>query len=443
MFVKTKLFNVLIAGVLAGGLVACSDDDDDDPVVAPETNDQLSLAGTIGQESNYSVLESLLVKAELVSVLEDGEYTIFAPTDAAFNAVPQDVLATLDQDKDLLRKVLLYHVVPGRLDAAQVLASESLKSQLGDELMVKSENGSNFINDAKITATNKLASNGIVHQIDAVLVPASIDLGPKSIVDIALADSQFSTLVELLTKADLVAALQGDAKLTVFAPTNAAFAALTDEQREAVNSNPDLRKAILTYHVVEGTFSGADVSSEKELATLNGAYLFAEVKDDGLMVQGAKVTAGDVAASNGVIHVINKVMLPPTMNLVEVAEEAGSFTQLIEAAVTAGLAPTLTGTEPYTVFAPTDAAFEEIKATVATLTPKQLENILLYHVVPGRVLASEVLASESLTAAQGDSLAIDQEKTKVNGAAIINTNIQASNGVIHVIDKVLLPPAGN
>jgi uncharacterized surface protein with fasciclin (FAS1) repeats len=272
---------------------------------------------------------------------------------------------------------------------------------------------------------------------------------------VASANPQFSTLVAALTKAELVPTLQGTGPFTVFAPNNDAFT------KAGITSLSSLTKdaltPILTSHVISGSVKAADVKSGavKTVNTNNDIYLSKNA--DGVFINGnIKVIATDVAASNGVIHVIDNVIVPPTKSLVEIAQADTNFTELVSLVLAAdpAVASALSSaTSGLTVFAPTNAAFRELykttpKATLlAPANQALLTNVLLYHVVPGRVFSTDLpnVTGPVLTANTSGTLTFDlaggaKVVGKTSGASTITTaNILATNGVIHVINKVLMP----
>lgn len=272
----------------------------------------------------------------------------------------------------------------------------------------------------------------------------------KSIVQTAVGNKDFSTLVAALKAADLVSALDGKGPFTVFAPTNEAFAKIDPKALEALLKDKAALQNILKYHVVSGEVYAKDINKTAGAVTpaiaLNGQQIEITTTS-GVMVDNAKVTATDIACSNGVIHVIDTVIMPATSDLVKTAVDAGQFKTLAAALEAAGLVSTLQGEGPFTVFAPTDAAFAKLPAgTVESLLKpenrEKLKSILLYHVVPGRVYAADALAAKSAKTAQGSpvEIAIKNGKAMVNNAGLVKTDLDASNGVIHVIDTVIMPP---
>lgn len=269
----------------------------------------------------------------------------------------------------------------------------------------------------------------------------------NDIVQTALAAGNFKTLTTALGKAGLVAALQTEGPFTVFAPTDAAFAKLPEGTVETLlkPENRSVLTEILTYHVIKGTYKADRVSRMSGATSLNGQRLPFESRS-GVQVGRASVIQADIHTANGVIHVIDEVLLPADQNLVQVAAQAGDFQTLIAAAKAARLDHLLADQGPFTVFAPTDEAFAKLpKGTVQNLLKpenrEQLAEILKYHVVKGRVFADEAVGAGKAHAVNGDDLQFRLRKGRlnVNEATIVATDVQAQNGVIHVIDQVLLP----
>jgi transforming growth factor-beta-induced protein len=285
----------------------------------------------------------------------------------------------------------------------------------------------------------------------------------KDIVDIAVEDGRFTTLVAAVQAAGLVDTLKGEGPFTVFAPTDEAFAKLPAGTVEALLTDIPTLTDILLYHVVSGKVMASDVVNLTSADTVLGQPVSIKVEGDKVMINDAQVIITDIEASNGVIHVIDSVLLPPEeapaalpvtggelklqadKDIVDIAVEDGRFTTLVTAVQAAGLVDTLKGEGPFTVFAPTDDAFAKLPAgTVEALLNDvpALTDILLYHVVSGKVMASDVvnLTSADTVLGQPVSITVDGDKVMINDAQVIITDIEASNGVIHVIDSVLLPP---
>lgn len=275
---------------------------------------------------------------------------------------------------------------------------------------------------------------------------------PKNIVEVASGDARFSILVEAIGKAGLASALSADGPFTVFAPTNDAFNALFDQL--GVDGIGDLDamtlRPILLNHVLSGNVKSSGIQTgyvatlNKTAPGSNAVKLFINKGTD-VKIDGSKVIVTDVNASNGVIHAIDKVILPA--NVVTHAINNPNFSILVEAVVKAGLVEALSAEGPFTVFAPTNAAFTELFETlgvsgIADLTSEQLTPILLYHVVSGNVVASQVSDGSVPTLKEGSNLNIvvgDTGVTLNTDVKVIATDVQGTNGVIHAIDAVLLP----
>lgn len=272
----------------------------------------------------------------------------------------------------------------------------------------------------------------------------------------------FTALVAAATKAGLVPTLgDASASLTVFAPTDAAFNTLATQLGFAnatalVDALPAPALAnILSYHVLGTRRTAAELASGSStqatvysfegapatlsLDTSNGVTITDAV------LTTARVTSADVAASNGIVHAIDKVLVPPgVLDIVQMARANPAFSTLVGAVVQANLQATLGGAGPLTVFAPTNDAFAAIASTVAGLTTPQLTTVLTYHVLSGQVLAADIPFGTPITTVSGQDITINASPlaitdTTATPAPIVATNVRASNGVIHVIGKVLIP----
>ena len=310
--------------------------------------------------------------------------------------------------------------------------------------------GSLLVSSA-VEAGSKCKSSSVVHRGAArshVLTSAVAKPQQKDIVDTAVSAGSFKTLVAAVKAAGLVETLKGDGPFTVFAPTDEAFAKLPAGTVESLlkPENKAKLQAILTYHVVSGKVLAADVVKLKGAVTVQGQQIDIAVADGTVTVDSAKVLKTDIGCSNGVIHVIDSVILPADSDIVDTAVAAGSFKTLAAALTAAELVETLKGEGPFTVFAPTDEAFAKLPAgTVESLLKpenrEKLVAILTYHVVPGKVLASDVVKLKSAKTVNGKAVVIKVKDSGVtiDSAKVVATDIETSNGVIHVIDSVILP----
>ena len=297
---------------------------------------------------------------------------------------------------------------------------------------------------------NAAAQHPVCPSQQAAMVSTSaVPVQAKDIVDTAVSAGNFNTLVAAVKAAGLVETLKGAGPFTVFAPSDEAFSKLPAGTVETLLKPENLKQlqSILTYHVVSGKVQAADVVKLDTAKTVQGQNVAIKVVDGNVMINGAKVIATDIQCANGVIHVIDSVIMPSTKkDIVDTAVGAGSFTTLVAAVKAAGLVDTLKGEGPFTVFAPTDEAFGKIPAeTIQSLlkpeNKEKLASILTYHVVSGRVLASDVVEMTTASTVNGQKATIKvvDGKVMIDGAQVVKTDIECENGIIHVIDSVIMP----
>ncbi len=460
----------LVMALLPGAALAQSD--------APSSD----IVDTAVAAGDFNTLVAAVDAAGLVETLKgEGPFTVFAPTDAAFAPLVEDgtVDALLTDPEGQLKDILLYHVISGKVMAADLSDGLEATTVQGSPVTFTIGDGVAMVNGANIVMTDIETSNGVIHIIDSVILPpveeamveeaapAEEAMMSSDIVDTAVAAGDFNTLVAAVDAAGLVETLKGEGPFTVFAPTDAAFAPLVEDGTvDALLTDPEGQlKDILLYHVISGKVMAADLSDGLEATTVQGSPVTFTIGDGVAMVNDANIVMTDIETSNGVIHVIDSVIVPPaeeamveaaapaeeamtSSDIVDTAVAAGDFNTLVAAVQAAGLVETLKGEGPFTVFAPTDAAFAPLveDGTVdALLTDPegQLKDILLYHVISGKVMAADLSDGLEATTVQGSpvTFTLGDGVAMVNGANIVMTDIETSNGVIHVIDSVIVPPA--
>ena len=281
----------------------------------------------------------------------------------------------------------------------------------------------------------------------------------SDVVQLAQSNADLSILVEAISAAGLVDTLKGAGPFTVFAPTNAAFAALLSElgvTKAQLLANKPLLTAVLTYHVIAAKVEKAQIPLGKAVKTVQGSVLKVEANNNVLTItdgrnRTSRIIATDLQARNGVVHVIDRVLLPPNKTIVETAQSLSQFSILVEAVVAADLQSTLSGSGPFTVFAPTNDAFVALLGELGLTKDQLLANkallvkVLTYHVLPGLKLKAELPLNTPIATVEGETLQIssslvitDQRSRMTN---IIQTDVLTSNGVIHAVDRVLLPGA--
>jgi transforming growth factor-beta-induced protein len=449
---KTTLLKSALATfaiVATVSFTSCSkDDDNENPMPAAKNIIQVAQS-----DNQFSILVAAIEKAGLASTLESsGPFTVFAPTNDAFNALFSQlgVSSLSDISAETLKPILLNHVLSGSVKSAAIttgyFATANSNGPNMEAVNVYVEKNSGVtIDGSKVTTADIMASNGIIHVIDKVILPSSV-------VSHAINNPNFSILVQAVVKAGLADILSGTGPFTVFAPTNDAFNNLFSQLGISGISDlsAEVLKPILLNHVLSGAVKSSAISTGY-FATANTYGPNATVvkvyvqKSSGVTVDGSNVIAADVIGSNGVIHVIDKVILPASV--VSHAINNPNFSTLVKAVVKAGLVEALSGTGPFTVFAPTNDAFNALFSELSItglddLTTEQLTPILLYHVVPGNVTASQVATGSVPTLKDGSNISIvaDGSGVKLNNSSnVIATDVQGTNGVIHAIDTVLLP----
>ncbi len=471
---KNNYLYLFLAGLLTLTGLSCSDDDSPMPDPEPAAN----IVETAQATASLSNLVAALTTADqsaandLIGTLSgNGPFTVFAPTNAAFEAL----LAQLDgydslddfdteEERALLASILTYHVVAGAaVYSTDLTEGQQVTTVQGETLTVSLEGGVS-ITDATGTPANVgpadiETSNGVVHIIDKVLVPQSVldalsSGDPQSIADLAVATADLSNLVAALSEAGLVSALQGAGPFTVFAPTNAAFETfLSDNGFASVAEVPaELLTQVLLNHVVSGKFLSTDLTTDyvSSLSTAGpeGGNLSLFINTaSGVTVNGvSNVVTPDIEAANGVIHIVDAVIGLPT--IVDHAVANPAFTSLVGALTDGGnttFTNLLSGDGPFTVFAPVNDAF----SAFTNPNGNALNNILANHVISGAAAFSGLLSNSYAntlgTNVDGDALSMyintDLGIVTLNGTSnVIVPDVVAVNGVIHAVDAVIDVP---
>ena len=456
---RTKTWIALVVCALALPL-AFGCDDGDDPIdsgMAEDTGTGGDDGGTMGNtiadiatsDENFSMLVAAADQAGLVAVLEaPGPYTVFAPTNAAFEASGITMAMIEGMSNEQLTAILTYHVISGAaVDSSSITAGPAASAAGGVSLILGTEggvtiNGGNAVTGgANVVTADIEASNGIIHVIDRVLLPPDIPM--------LATYAGLTTLVSAVADADLVETLQGEGPFTVFAPTNEAFEALSEVP------TGDALAQVLLYHVISGAAvpSGEVPDFANSAATNaygNGLTLIFDTSD-GVTINGfVNVSVANVVATNGIVHVVDAVLIP--LNVPDAAGAAG-LSELVTAVGAAAplsdgttVAEALSANEPYTVFAPTNEAFGRAPGD---LSADALRDVLLTHVVnAGAPVLSDGIppTADSLngtltfdTAATPPTVSGPSGATGAGAADILITDINVTNGVVHVISEVLLP----
>jgi uncharacterized surface protein with fasciclin (FAS1) repeats len=319
---------------LALGVAACSSAASATPAPAspaaatpPASSSAQAMGDIVATAKAAGSFETLLEAATAAGLVETlqgpGPFTVLAPTDDAFAALPAGTLDKLLADPEALKQVLLYHVIPGKVTSDQVVTLTAADTVEGSPIAIAVRDGKVYLNDsAQVTTADVEASNGVIHVVDQVLMPPATGASPEpsssaaamdDIVATAKAAGTFSTLLKAATAAGLVETLQGPGPFTVFAPTDEAFAALPAGTLDELLADPEALKQVLLYHVVSGEVTADQVVGLTSADSVEGSPIAIAVKDGKVYLNdAAEVVATDIKASNGVIHVIDNVILPPS-----------------------------------------------------------------------------------------------------------------------------------
>ena len=413
---------------------------------------------------NFKTLLKILSELEvpsvksmtLVDILKmQREVTIFAPTDKAFDKLPEGTLESLTKEQKLA--IVSRHFVPGVIILeADVTSDVSLVKTFGGEsieVVLDDDPPPDVVvfyggNQIDVVTTDVMASNGVIHVIDDVILPGDV-------IEVAIAAGNFKTLVQIITDLGLVDRFKGQKAQTIFAPSDAAFAKLPEGTLESLTNEQKLE--IVARHVLPAvTVLEADIEIGP-LKTLGGEVIDIVIEDstgqDVIQIEYegslSSVVTADVMASNGVIHVLDNVILPPARplgNVVDVAVAAGNFRTLVGLLFSLNLVDILKIQKAQTIFAPSDEAFAKLpRGLLETLTPRQKMKIVARHIVPGLTLPRskldngpvKTLGDEYISISTLRKVQISYEGNFIN---VVTPDVMASNGVIHVVDKVILPP---
>jgi uncharacterized surface protein with fasciclin (FAS1) repeats len=302
---KGKIIAILISmSMLLGLFSGCVEEEEKEP--EPEEN---NIVETAIANDDFNTLVDAVVAAGLDSTLSDEskKFTVFAPTDAAFAELDQNYLNNLiNNDIATLTDILTYHVVSGEVMSTDLSDGMTAQTVNGKYITITIEDGNVMIDDAMVTTADIECSNGVIHVINAVITPKD------NIVETAIANTDFNTLVSAVVAAELDSTLGDESEqFTVFAPTDAAFAALDQEYLTNLveNDTVNLTK-ILTYHVVSGKVMSTDLSDDMVVETLEGTDITITIDNSTVYINDAMVTTADIECSNGVIHIIDKVLVP-------------------------------------------------------------------------------------------------------------------------------------
>jgi transforming growth factor-beta-induced protein len=412
----------------------------------------------------FSTLVAALSKPELSDLLAaandpTSDLTVFAPTNDAFDAT----LAALGKESiddipvELLREIVTYHILGTAVFSNQLTDGAEVATLLPDETVTVDLTDGVKINGASVIEADIQAVNGVIHAVNGVLLPSYVEFSLGTVAEVVLFENDVTVLAAALRQADLLETVATADDITVFAPDNAAFVAAGITSLDGLTAE-DLAP-ILTYHVLGARVLSTQLPESGIAQTLNdGANIYLGYLFGGrVLINGlTEIKAVDIEKSNGVIHVIDRTLVPPAPNVVEIAvaladaDEGADFTVLTSLLASdeySDIADAIIAQDNITVFAPTDAAFEAISDIIATLTPEQIADVLTYHAALGRNFSYDLVQGQNITmlntqtvnvtTISGETIVL-QDKS-MDATNVLQVNIHGSNGVIHAIDKVLIP----
>ena len=403
-----------------------------------------SIYDIVSNSTDHTTLKAAVDACGLAGVLSDpGPFTLFAPTDAAFDLLPAGTVTALLADLPQLTDILKHHVVGASVLSSALSNGQVVTTLLGTDVTVTINSIGVYIDNAMVTVADIIADNGVVHVIDAVLLPPTPS---NSIYDIVSNSANHTTLKVAIDACALNGVLSDPGPFTLFAPTDAAFNLLPAGTVTALlNDIPQLTD-ILNHHVVGDSVMSGMLSNNQIVTTLLGTDVTVTINANGVFIDNAQITVADIVADNGVVHVIDAVLLPPTPSnsIYDIVSNSANHTTLKVAIDACALNGVLSDPGPFTLFAPTDAAFNLLPAgTVTALLNDipQLTDILNHHVVGDSVMSGMLSNNQIVTTLLGTdvTVTINANGVFIDNAQITVADIVADNGVVHVIDVVLLP----
>ncbi|XP_063303502.1 transforming growth factor-beta-induced protein ig-h3 [Pelobates fuscus] len=400
-----------------------------DKVITAVTN---NIAQVVDTEDNLETLRTAIAASGLDTLLEteDKEYTLLAPTNEAFEKIPQETLTRILGDPEALKDLLHHHILNNAQCSEAIIAGSSIETLegsslevgcLGDELTL---NGKSIISKKDV-----LATNGVVHFIDELLIPDAA----KTLTELGK-DSDVSTSIDLFTLAGLGSHLAVNERVTVIAPHNNAFKdGIPIVEKDLTN--------LLRNHIIKDQLSSKYLYHGQVLDTVGGKKLRVFVYRNALCIENSCIDAHDKKGRYGTLFVVDKLLTPPTGNVMDVLKADNRFSKLVAAIQTAGLTETLNREGSFTVFAPTDEAFSALPRSVQS-NAKELSNLLKYHIADEIVVSGAVSQLVRLKSLQGEKLEATSKNStlQVNKSPVSQADIMATNGVIHAMNTVLQVP---
>uniref|UniRef100_A0A8C6P3H9 Periostin, osteoblast specific factor b n=1 Tax=Nothobranchius furzeri TaxID=105023 RepID=A0A8C6P3H9_NOTFU len=396
-----------------------------------------TIKDVIEVNEDLSTLSDMALSAELLDKLgQQGHFTLFAPTNDAFDKIDGEVMERLLRDKDVLKALLNYHLLDSVQCSEAIMAGTSYETLEGNNIEIGCDGESLTVNGIKMVLKKDIVtSNGVIHLIDQVLMPDSA----KQVMD--LLGGSLSTFGDMVAELGITTEMMADAEYTLLAPLNAAF---TDEVMSM--DQRDL-KIILENHVIKSRFGLGKLYNGQRLETIGGKYLRVFIYRTAVCIENSCLIRGSKEGSNGALHLMRTMLKSAEKTMFEILTERGGFSVFLSLMEAAGLTDLLKQEGDFTLFAPSNKAFSVLSdRDVALLksNPNALKTILLYHFSNGVVIGGglESGVTNLVKSLQGSKV----HMKLVNSVQLQEADIMATNGAIHVVDQVLYPediPVGN
>ncbi|KAF5906691.1 transforming growth factor-beta-induced protein ig-h3, partial [Clarias magur] len=402
-----------------------------DRVITAVTNNIQSFLDT---DEDLTKLQKAVDDASLNSLMEnEGSYTLFAPTNEAFEKIPKEMLDRIINDPVALKELLNYHILKSMHCAESIVAGTPLETLQGTVLEVGCDGEAMTLNGKSIvTSTDKLGTNGVVHYINELLIPDSV----KTLKELAESVPQVSTATKLFTDAGLNPQLTGSEAFTLMAPQNDAF-------KGTFSMTPEMRK-LMRKHVLKGKLSSKSLYHGQELETLDGTKLRVFVYRNNLCIENACIAAHDKNGRHGTMFIVDNVLAPPMGTVMDVLKADNRFSTLVGNIQRAGITELLNKKGTYTIFAPTIHAFQAMptaELNKITRDPRELANLLKYHIGEEFLVSGGVTSHTRMKPMSGEKLELGLRNSTmyVNRVPVVDADIMATNGVVHAINSIIKP----
>ena len=413
--------------------------------ITPVANTELPVGLAISNEQIGALATAILQAGFLDILLTDGPFTILAPTDEAFDALGELMVASLAEDDELLAEFIEYHVIEGQYMLADLREMDAIENMAGVTLTITLEDPALFIEDARVVASDIVVPNAVVHVIDRLLYPVD-EMTLDSLVD---EDISLETLLTLMQITGMDSLLRGPGPYTLLAPTNEAFERYFDEEPVSLDDTEALT-ALLQYHVIPERVVLTDTVESLSYETLLGPELTFEVDEDMAQVDGATVLLANIVARNGMLHIIDEVLVPPEDIAPAETPEAMTLSDLQDGLVALErvfgaeiLIEQLTEVDEFTLFVPTEAALEGLSDEALDMLDQDqeaLRRLLQHHIVTEILLAADFATLTETTTLAELTVRLQTDPLAVDGVPVVFGDFIVHRGIVHLIDGVLMTP---